>query len=355
MTPQERKTWVRQMGARGEWWDRRREAIIEPEWEIVDAHCHLWTERRIYDPTDNRNWLQTSQYLLDELFRDTGSGHKVTQCMFVECGTAYHAEGPANLRAVGETEFVAGLAEQSAARRGATEIAAIVAFADLRDPELDAVLDAHERCSGGRVRGIRHSAARMEDPSRRLLFGAAPAGLYADPDFRRGVARLGERGLVFDALQFHFQLDELEALARAVPGTAMVINHFGMPIGYTGVPADQDPVFAAWARQIEALAALPNLVIKLGGLASVVTEYDGNQRDRPPSSEAFVEERGAYYHHAIQCMGPQRCMFESNFPVDSVSISYAVLWNAHKIIAMNYDASARRALLGDTARRVYRT
>jgi L-fuconolactonase len=353
MTPQERKTWVRRMGARCEWWDRRHEAVIEPAWEVVDAHCHFWVERFLPDPTDNALQLQTSRYLPDEFLRDV-DGHKVTQIIYVECGSGYYTEGPQELRPVGETAFAARLAKQFAASNGATQITAIVAHADLRDPHLGAVLDAHEELGGGRVRSIRHSAARLEEPSARLIAGAAPPDLYRDEDFRRGVALLGERGLAFDAFQFDFQLEELAELARSASNTTVVVNHLGGPAWFGPLAGPYDRDFAAWAERIEVLAGLPNLVMKLGGLASIVTGYDGYMRDKPPSAQDFVDERGAYFHHAIRCFGPERCMFESNFPVDSVSISYGILWNAYKLIAMAYSDRARRALLAETACRVYR-
>jgi L-fuconolactonase len=229
-----------------------------------------------------------------------------------------------------------------------------VAHGDIRNPRLDDVLDAHEKASGGLLRGIRHSAARLEEPSARLIAGAAPPGLCHDKDFRRGVALLGERGLAFDAFQFHFQLEELAELARFASNTTIVVNHLGGPVWSSPKAELRDPDFAGWAERIEMLAGLPNLIMKLGGLASIVTGYDGYKRDMPPSSHEFVDERGAYFHHAIRCFGPERCMFESNFPVDSVSISYTVLWNAYKLIAMDYGAPARRDLLAETARRVYR-
>jgi len=139
-----------------------------------------------------------------------------------------------------------------------------------------------------------------------------------------------------------------------VPQTTIVIDHLGAPVGFGRPQAELDEIYSVWADGIEALARLPNTVMKLGGLASIVTEYDGNERDMPPSSEEFATERGAYFHHAIQCFGPERCMLESNFPVDSISISYASLWNAYKIMALDYDEPARHALLAGTARRIYR-
>ncbi len=353
MTPQERGRRVRQMGARHDWWALRHEPVIEPEQEIVDAHFHLWGERDFPDPAVPGATLRTSRYLLNEFLADAGAGHKVVQAVYIECGSGYRVDGPEHLRCVGETEWAAGMASQSASR-GTEAVAAIVAHADLRHPDLPQLLDRHKAAGAGRLRGIRQSAARLEDPSARLLAGAAPRGLYADPDFRRGLACVAEYGLAFDAFLFHFQLDELAELARAVPAATIVIDHLGAPVGYAGAPAARDPVFADWCARIDRLAALPNLVMKLGGLASIITQYDAHTRPLPPSSQEFVDERGAYFQYAIRRFGPERCMFESNFPVDSVAISYGNLWNAYKIIAAEHGSAAEQELLAGTARRIYR-
>ena len=197
MTPQERKIWVRRMGARCEWWERRHEAAIEPAWEVVDAHCHFWVERCLPDPTDNSLQLQTSRYMPDEFLRDSAGGHTVTQCVYVECGSAYYAEGPEDLRPVGESEFAAGLAERLGRSERATQIAAIVAHADMRNPNLAAVLDAHEKAGGGLVRGIRHSAARLEEPFRAAHRWSSAARPLSRPglSMRRGASRRTWPGL----------------------------------------------------------------------------------------------------------------------------------------------------------------
>ncbi|MEK9971464.1 MAG: amidohydrolase family protein [Ferrovibrio sp.] len=355
MTPQERGFRVRQMGARHDWWALRREPAIDPEQAVVDAHFHLWTARDFPDPAAPGAMLQTSRYLLEEFLADArGAGHRVAQAVYVECGSSYRTDGPEHLRCVGETEWAAQQAAQSADDDGTEIIAAIVAHADLRHPELETLLDAHTAAGGGRLRSIRQSAARLEDPADRLLAGAAPHRLYADPALRQGLAKVAERGLVFDAFLFHFQLGELAELARAVPRATIVLNHLGAPVGYSGGPPESDPVFVAWCASIDRLAALPNLVVKLGGMASIVTQYDAHTRSLPPSSQDFVAERGAYFHYAMRRFGAERCMFESNFPVDSVAISYGNLWNAYKIIAAEYGPAERSALLAGTARSVYR-
>jgi len=171
------------------WLGQVREEILEPERPIVDPHHHLWHDRGVLP-----------QYLLDELWRDTGSGHNVIETVFLECHAEYRESGPEPLRVVGETEFVAEQAAKSAlGGAGHARIAGIVAHADLRlGAELDAVLAAHEEAGRGLFRGIRHSGARDPEPDALLIPGRAPEGLYRDRAFRRGLRRLGEQGLSYD-------------------------------------------------------------------------------------------------------------------------------------------------------------
>jgi predicted TIM-barrel fold metal-dependent hydrolase len=354
MTPQERQAWVRRMGARRDWWASQPEDVVEPGWDVVDAHVHLWDERDFPDPSGAPAPLRTSRYMLPELRADIGAGHRVTDLVYVECGSGYRSDGPAHLRPVGEAEFLQRQAQALAASLPQTRIGAAVLHADLTDPRLPEVLDAYREVGRAIVSGVRQSGARLEDASARLLAGAARPGLYAEPAFRRGLAALGERNLAFDAFLFHHQLGELAPAAREAPGTTIVINHTGAPVGHSGCAGPGDPVFDAWAAQIGRLADVPNLVLKLGGLASIVTGYDAHLRERPPSSEEFLDERGAYLRHAIGLFGADRCMFESNFPVDSASIGYRTLWNAYKIIASEHGPRERHALLAGTACRIYR-
>lgn len=328
------------MNPSAEWLALVSEPIIDPEREIVDPHHHLW---------DRSHW----RYLLPEFRADTDAGHKVVQSVYVECRSSYLTEGPEHLYPVGETIFAAALARESEQSPGA-QIAGIVAHADLRQPQLAEVLDAHEAAGGGLFRGIRHAGARDPEPQALTIPGRGAEGQYADPAFRRGVALLGERGLSFDTWHYHHQNPDFAALARAVPHTTMILDHFGTPLGVGRHAGRREAIFEQWRRDIEAIAACPNVVAKLGGLAMPDNGFGWNGRERPADSDEFVEAQARYYHHAIDCFGADRCMFESNFPVDSCSISYPVLWNALKKIASRYTEQQRQQMFSGTARRVYR-
>ena len=337
----DRREWIARMAGRDDWLAQVDEPVVDPGREIVDPHHHLWIRGG-------------ARYLLDDLWADTGSGHDVRQTVFLECRSHWATEGPAHLRPVGETRFVAEIAAASAHGPGKAEIAGIVAHADLGDPRLDEVLDAHEDAGRGRFRGIRHSGAWEPNAEALTIPGRGPANLYESDAFRAGVARLGERGLSFDTWHYHHQNRDFRDLAAAVPGTTIVLDHFGTPLGVGAWAGRRDEIFAAWKDDIAAIAECPNVHAKLGGLAMPDNGFGWHERARPPDSDAVVAAQARYFRHAIDCFGPARCMFESNFPVDRVSVGYRVLWNAFKKIAAAYDESAQAAMFAGTARRVYR-
>ncbi len=319
------------------------EEVVDPDQLIIDPHHHLWPPGGALP------------YGLDDLHRDTGDGHRVEATVFVECGAAYRPDGDTALRPVGETEFVADAAEASAQRSGQAEIRGIVGRADLRlGDRLDDVLDAHEAAGRGRFRGVRHAIARDPDPGALTIPGAAPEGLAMDPAFRGGLRRLGDRGLTYDGWHYHHQNRDFAAMAASAPETTMVLDHFGTPIGVGRYAGRPDDVFDEWRRDIADVAAQPNVVAKLGGLAMPDNGYGWDQRATPATSDELVAAHGRYYHHTIELFGPERCMFESNFPVDRFSISYRVLWNGLKKIAARYTPAERESLFVGTARRVYR-
>ena len=317
------------------------EAALAPELPICDAHHHLW-ER------------PPACYLLSDLLADLVSGHKVVSTVGIECGYAYWTHGPEHLKPVGETEFLDGIAAQVAAD-GAIKtkiLAAIVGFADLTLGDAVArVLEAHVAASPKRFRGIRHSTTW--DASGALRSDASQ-GLLADGKFRRGFRWLKRFHLSFDAWLYHPQLTELADLARAFPDTSIVLNHLGAPLGVGPYASRRDEVFKQWRRGIGELAAFPNVAVKLGGLGSERSGYDWHLGDERPSAAEVAEALRPYVEHCIERFGVERCMFESNFPVERRANSYVVVWNAFKRLTENYSAAERAVLFHDTAARFYR-
>ena len=322
-----------------EWLDQVVEPIIDADQRIVDPHHHLWPAGGLLP------------YALEDLIADTESGHNVVKTVFVECRASYRDDGPKHLQVVGETEFVADNAFRDPKRR----ISGIVAHTDLRDLEhLDEVLDAHEAAGRGLFRGIRHAGSRDPHPEDFRIAGRAPEGLYADANFRKGVARLGARGLTYDTWHYHHQNRDFAAFARAVPDTQLILDHFGTPIGVGRFAGKREEVFADWRETIAEIARCENVVAKIGGMAMPDNGFGWDRAERPPTSDEFVAAQRRYYEHTIECFGPERCMFESNFPVDRMSLSYAVLYNALKKIAAPFSAAERDTMFYGTAARIYR-
>ncbi|WP_422001830.1 amidohydrolase family protein [Reyranella sp.] len=321
------------------------ETILEPDLPIVDPHHHLW---------DHAN----HRYLLDELLADTGSGHNVVATVYIDCRSMYRADGPAEMRPVGETEFANGVAAMGASGvYGRTRACAgIVSYVDMTlGARARAVLEAHIAAGNGRFRGIRHAGGWDPSPDVRNSHTHPPEGLYGRPDYREGVAQLGALGLTYEAWQYHPQLKEVTALARTVPQTTMVLNHCGGPLGIGPYAGKADAVFAAWKADLAELARCPNVVVKLGGLGMDIGLFvDQMKRPAPPSSEEIAAAWKPWIETCIEAFGAERCMFESNFPVDKLSTGYAVLWNAFKRLAAGASAAEKTALFSGTARSIYR-
>jgi predicted TIM-barrel fold metal-dependent hydrolase len=320
------------------------EPILEPELPIIDTHHHLW------ERPDHR-------YLLHELLEDLRSGHNVVATVFLECHAMYRARGPVELRPVGETEFVAGIAAMSdSGLYGPTRVAAgIVGFADLAlGDRVEPVLQAHIGAGGGRFRGVRHSAAW--DASDVIGNSAVATGPHdmMRPEFRAGLARLTALGLSLDAWVFHPQLGDAIDLARTYPTASIIVGHCGGPLGYGPYAGKRSEVLSAWRTDITELAKCQNVTMKLGGMMMRLAAYDYGARPAPPTSAELAELWRPYIEFCIERFTPARCMFESNFPVEKMGIGYAALWNAFKRITAAASADDKQALFSGTARRVYR-
>lgn len=328
---------------RQEWLAQVSEDVLDPERPIIDPHHHLW------DDADN-------PYLLPQLLADVGAGHNVVASVFVECSAMYRADAPAAFAPVGETEFVNGIAAMSASGRYGDFRACvgIVGYADcLLGGDVGAVLDAHSAASE-RFRGIRHAAGWDASEAVRNSHTHPPEQLYLREDFRAGFQQVADRGMTFDAWLYHPQIPELTDLARTFPEVTIIFDHFGGPLGIGPYAGRQAAIFAQWSADVEALARCPNVYAKLGGAVMPINGFGFHKRARPADSDEIVAATGHFHRRAIELFGPERCMFESNFPVDKHSCSYAVLWNAFKKIAADYTEADRDWLFRRSAATAYR-
>ena len=325
------------------WLAKHVEEILEPEIPIIDPHHHIWNQAG-------------NPYSIDDLSADVASGHQVIATVFVQAHYGYRTAGPEALRCVGETERIEEAA--NAAQRNDDKFklcAGIVGFADLTlGRRVGEVLDAHRKAAPGRFRGVRHGVARDPHFPNGIVLRPAPPNMLADPEFRAGLTTLAEYGLSFDAMLYHCQIKELAAMAQAIPELPIVLDHFGCIIGVGPYVGREQDTFRTWRDDIRLLAESPNVSIKLGGMGMIICGARFHERALPPSSRELADAWRPYVETCIEAFGAERCMFESNFPVDKAMFSYPVLWNAFKRLTAGASASDKAALLHATAARFYK-
>jgi predicted TIM-barrel fold metal-dependent hydrolase len=290
---------------------------------ILDAHHHIW---RLADLP----WLSgppvprifgeydaiRRDYSIEEYVDDAAKAG-VVRSVYVQTNWP-----PA--RSVDEVAWVQSVAD----RHGFPH--AIVGFADLAAPDVEATLDALGAFP--RLRGIRQQLHWHVD--RRYRFAERP-DLARDPGWRRGLAAVGRRGLLFELQVFEGQMADGVGLARDFPDLTLVLLHAGMledrsPTGWT-----------RWRAGMQALAACPNVLVKLSGLGTFVRACTVDLW-RP-----VIEETVAMF-------GPDRCMFGSNFPVEKLWTSYADLVAVTRACLAHLGERDQAAIWHDTATRVYR-
>lgn len=294
---------------------------------FVDSHHHLWDTRRNHYPwlqevDHDRGWGDWSPlrepYLPGHLWADA-EGLELLKTVHVQAN--YDPADP-----VGETRWLHEIAEDPAAR-GVPH--GVVAFADLSAPDAARTLDAHLEYP--RMRGVRQVLNRHPDPK----LNRAPRDFLADPVWRGNLGLLAARGLSFDAQVYHHQMADLADLARRCEDLTIVLDHFGMP-------AERDPEnLDRWRRALARLAEIPNVVVKLSGFGMVDLGWT-------------VESIRPFALHAIDCFGPERSMFGSNFPVDRLMSGYRRLWEAYGSVTADFTDEERRAMFRGTAERIYR-
>lgn len=328
---------------RENWQAESIEDVVDPGRPIIDAHHHIFDQVKGFPP-----------YSFDAFCADT-EGHNIIHGVYVECGEHYLTDGEAELAPVGETRWVQGIATHIETAAGSKpKVSAIVGHGDIcLGEQLRPVLEAHQQASP-LFRGIRDVAAWEEGEGFHRGASVGHGRMYAEPAFREGLRVLASMGLSYDAYNYHTQLDGLADLAEAVPEATIILNHLGTPLGVGPFAGRREAVFSLWQQGISRLGKYPNVIIKLGGLAMPWTGFGWDSSVTPPSSDDIVAAQGRYYHHAIESFGPDRCMFESNFPVEKLSVSYRVLWNGFKKMAARYSEVEKHAMFYGTAARIYR-
>src|SRR4249919_747875 len=341
-----RGTTVRNDAALKAWLAKHTEAALEPDLPIIDPHHHFW------------DTPQRGRYFLPELLADVGGGHNIVATVFLECHAMYRKGGPAEMAPVGEVEFVNGIAAMSASGTyGPCRVAeAIVGHADLMlGARVRDVLEAEIAAGGGRFRGIRYGVSwDASEAISKFTSRVVPPHLARDAKFREGFAQLAKLGLSFESWQYHPQLPDAVDLARAFPDTTMILNHVGGVLGVGPYAGKRAEILAGWTKDMFELAKCPNVHVKLGGLGMTSFGFDFHERDVPPSSEELAAAWRQYVEPCIEGFGPERCMFESNFPPDKQSGGYTELWNAFKRITGGASAADKKALYSGTAAKVYR-
>ena len=331
-----------------QWLAQVNETVIEKDQIIFDAHHHFW---------DDHQPAYSAEQFLEEIL---ASGHRVEKTVFVECMTHYRIDAPKHLQSLGETQYVADATQnltpaQNAHNQKIDIAAAIVAFIDLCQPDLFSdIIAQHQQISGGKISAIRHAVGFDEDPKIRNAHTNPNAELLLDSTFTQGVKQLAEHQLAYECSLYHLQIAELSQLAARCPQTTIILNHLGAPTGVGRFANQRERVFNQWQHDIKVLSSYDNVIVKLGGLTMSRCGFGWHKRSLPPSSAELSEAMAPYLDHTLNCFGVERCFFESNFPVDKISCSYQVLWNAFKRFTHAFSQNEKDQLYYRNAQTIYR-
>jgi len=327
-----------------QWLDLIKEDAVDSSLPMIDPHHHLWNH-------------EGKPYMINELLADINTGHNIVATVAVEARAIYRNSGNPDFAPLGEVEFINGIAAMSASGEfGHTQVAAgIVGHANLLIGEkVQAVLDAQISAASSRFKGIRMSSIWHPDPSASASLTKPPEGLLLDSQFRTGFKQLTQSNLSFDAWLYHTQIDELIDLVKHFDQTTIILNHTGGPNGIGPFANRRQEVFDQWRVSMKKLAQYPNVYTKVGGMGMKVFGFDFADKPLPPTSDELLSQWKPYIDSCIEIFGSNRCMFESNFPVDKGTCSYAVLWNCFKKATLGLSVDEKRELFFGTANKAYR-
>lgn len=323
------------------WLSRRSEAPIPVPYPVIDSHIHLWD---FSDPP-----------YFGASYRADAQAAGIRSAVYVECTMGIRRDGPEAERVLGEIDFAREQAEACSDSRFRLADA-IVGAADLSlGADIRPILQSAVEISGGRLRGIRARAAHDADPALSYGAGGPPPGVLLRPESREALAVLCDLGLSLDVYLFHTQLADIVALAQALPDLPIILNHMGTPLGIGRYGERPKEVQAQWQQGLEAVAACPNVVVKIGGFAisriGIVTREAGAE---PPSSVDLAARFAPWFRSCVEAFGAQRCLYGSNFPVDKAAMSLTAQVNAMKWLVADLPAADAAAIMGGNAARLYR-
>ena len=309
------------------------ETAIGPDIPTVEAHHHMW-------PTD--------RYNRKDLERDMSQGHNIIKTVFIDCSASYRTDGPDHLKPVGETEW-------AVSQQGPDGIcSAIIGHVNmyLEPAKAAEALDAHLEAGGGSFKGVRHNVAWDRHPDTNNALRGAPEFALLDPAFQACTAEVAKRGLIFETWLYFNQLGDMKKLALAQPDLRIVLNHLGGPAVNGPYAKDRPAMLAEWRRQMADLAQAPNVYLKVGGIG-YKSFVEQSVLDGPRSSEFLAGYWKPEIDFAIEAFGPERSMFETNYPEDRYLTDFVVFWNTYKRIAADYSPDERSWVFEKAARSVY--
>ena len=296
---------------------------------FIDTHHHLWDLENNPYP-----WLMepinhfVGDYSAIRKSWLIGDLHKGAKDIPLRKSVHVQAEWDHNVDPVGETAWLQSVADDPGSRGMPN---AIIAYANLSDPNVEGVLERHAEHQNWR--GIRHMLNWSDD---RPNFRFAEAGdLMRDPQWRSGFKLLEVFGGSFEVQIWPWQLEDAARLANDIPEVQIILGHTAMPIGRS--PGE----LREWRKGLEALGTAPNISAKISALGML------DQQWTTESIAPFVLD-------TIDILGVDRCMFASNFPVDSLFSDYTTLWNAYSDITSDFSDTDRAMLFHDNAERFYK-
>ncbi len=280
---------------------------------IVDAHQHVWDLAAHAQP-----WLELpgNEPLLRNYseadLRPLAAAAGVTATVVVQTITEA-SETPELLAIAAGSDLIAG----------------VVGWTDLQAAGVaDALAALVAQPGGDLLSGIRHPVLIETDP-----------GWLTRPAVLAGLAAVGEAGLCYDIVVPASMLPAAIGAAAACPDVTFVLDHAGNP----HLDGEPDP---RWIADIRSLAALPNTVCKLSGILG--------EAPLAPAVASHVAHLIPYYETVLAAFGPDRMMFGSDWPVCTLSATYAGVMAAARALTGQLSPAERAALFSGTARRVYR-